>query len=174
MKQHIALIGFPTTGKTTLGKALAKTLGWAFIDTDTVIENRTGQSVRNLVQKLSQDQFMAIETHALSSLAPTAPTIIATGGSVVYSERGMSHLKQIANIIWMRDEFENIEDRIKKLPERGIVGHANKSLKTLFEERNPLYDHYADAHYWLSYPIDVESISKDLCNLYEQQFKPKS
>lgn len=141
--KNIVLIGMPGAGKSTIGVLLAKALGMSFIDTDLVIQEREGKLLQEIIDLYGLDEFLKKEENAIVSLNCKS-TVIATGGSVVYSEKAMNHLKQNAIVIYLKIEYKEIERRIKNISTRGIAMNKGQSLLDLYNERIPLYERYAD------------------------------
>ncbi len=139
----IILIGLPGAGKSTIGVILAKTLGMNFIDTDIVMQERTGRLLQELIDDEGVDVFLAIEENMALSL-DADNTVIATGGSVVLSDRAMKHLKSKSNIIYLIISFEEMVRRLENITTRGIVLFPGQSLSDMYDQRIPLYEKYAD------------------------------
>ena len=130
---NIILIGMPGSGKSTCGVVAAKLLLKNFFDTDLLIQNREGQRLQQIIDEKGLDYFARAEEEAVLSL-DIAGTVIATGGSVVYSPAAMEHL-----------EYETMCRRIQNLDSRGVVLQAGYTLQDMYKERLPLYRRYADA-----------------------------
>ena len=143
-KSNITLIGMPGVGKTTLGRILARQLDYRFLDTDIVIQTKTGQPLQDILNQQGEAKFLDIEKEVVLELNDLDHTIISPGGSVIYTVEAMHHLKAISTIIYLKDKFENIQKRIPNLDSRGIVGLHGKTLYDLFKERELLYETYAD------------------------------
>lgn len=143
MKKNIILIGMPGAGKSTVGVVLAKKLGYRFIDSDLVIQEQTGKKLCEIIEEQGIDGFMKVEGEVNASLQ-CENTVIATGGSAIYEENGMEHLKKIGHVVYLSIPFEELEVRLGDLNERGVVLKPGYTLKTLFDERKPLYEKYAD------------------------------
>lgn len=143
-KRSIALIGMAGVGKTSFGKRLAQETQLPFLDTDDCLENRIHTSLYAFISKHPLASFLMEEESMLLSLHLTTPTILATGGSVIYSEKGMIHLKKQATIIWLKDSPQKIKSRIKNIKSRGLINPNKKSFEALYEEREFLYKKYAD------------------------------
>lgn len=147
MKQgeHIILIGMPTSGKSTAGVILAKILGKDFIDTDLLIQ---AQCKKTLSEILSQDglaAFLAAEEAACLSVHPSGRgLVIATGGSVVYSERAMQYLGSLGTIIYLQIDEQTLQKRLHNAKQRGVVLKDGQTITDLYLERIPLYERYAD------------------------------
>ena len=140
---NIILTGMPSCGKSTLGRMLAKELGYAFIDTDDVIIQRNGCPLKDILDNEGLDGFIRREEEAVCSVTAER-TIIATGGSVVYSPKAMAHLKSLGRIIYLCLDYNEVERRLGDLHERGVAIAPGKTLRDLFDERTPLYEKYAD------------------------------
>jgi shikimate kinase len=132
----------PGAGKSTIGVVLAKNLGIAFVDSDIVIQQVEDKMLHELIEEHGQDGFLEIEDRVNSSINPKA-AVIATGGSVVYCENAMKHLKEIAIICYLKLSYESIEERLGDLQERGVVLKEGQTLRNLYDERIPLYEKYA-------------------------------
>ena len=100
MKDNIILIGMPTSGKSTVGVILAKVLGMDFMDTDIIIQRREGSKLNEIIEKYGIDGFLKREEQALLSI-DVSHTVIATGGSAVYSDTAMKHLSKNANVVYL-------------------------------------------------------------------------
>ena len=130
-------------GKSTLGVLLAKTLGLHFIDTDILIQQKTGKLLQQILDEDGIDCFLQIEEEVVASLELQS-CVIATGGSVVYSERAMEHLKQNALVVYLYADYEEIRGRLSNIKTRGIVFKGKNDLHAVYNERLPLYERYAD------------------------------
>ena len=140
---NIILIGMPGAGKSTVGVLLAKTLGYAFLDTDLVIQQREGALLQSLVDSLGVEAFLDVEADAICSVECRG-TVIAPGGSVVCRERAMSHLKALSRIVYLHLPLEELERRLNNISTRGIAMAPGETLADLFAYRAPLYRNYAD------------------------------
>lgn len=143
MKNNIVLIGMPGVGKSTVGVILAKILGYKFLDTDLVIQEKEGKLLREIIEEKGVLGFMAVE-NKINSEIQCEKTVIATGGSVVYGKEAMEHLGSIGTIIYLKAEYGEISSRLGNLQGRGVVLKEGQNLKALYEERTPLYEKYAD------------------------------
>lgn len=140
---NIILTGMPSCGKSTLGRMLAKELGYAFIDTDNVIIEQNGCPLKEILDKEGLEGFIRREEEAVCSVTAER-TVIATGGSVVYSPKAMAHLKSLGRVVYLCLEYKEVERRLGDLHERGVAIAPGKTLRDLFDERTPLYEKYAD------------------------------
>ena len=149
---NIALIGMPAVGKSTIGVVLAKVLGMEFLDTDILLQHTTGQKLRDIIALRGDDGFKKLEGEVIASL-DVADTVIATGGSAVYSTTGMEHLRQTAIVVYLSASYPTLERRLGDLRERGVV-LGDKTLSQLYHEREPLYRKYA--HIVIDENISIE------------------
>lgn len=164
---NIILIGMPGVGKSTLGVLLAEAMGMTFIDTDTIIQEREGRPLQEVLDSKGVDGFLEAEEQALLSLR-TNNAVISTGGSVVYSQRGMAYLKDGGLTVYLSAPYLEIEDRLDNLSTRGVVIKPGCSLRDTYDERVPLYEHYADLTVMCSendVAACVEAIAESLRNL---------
>ncbi|GAB6284064.1 MAG: shikimate kinase [Methanoregula sp.] len=141
--KNIVIIGMPGAGKSTMGVILAKTLGRNFIDTDIVIQEKSGRLLQEMIDDDGPETFLAIEEKTMMSLH-CHNAVIATGGSVVFSERAMEHLKSGGVVVYLRISFEEMVRRLNNITTRGIVLVAGQSLHEMYTQRIPLYERYAD------------------------------
>ena len=140
---NIILIGMPASGKSTVGVILAKLLGFDFIDTDLLIQRQTALHLSEIIQSQGLDAFLAVEEAACLSLYANH-SVIATGGSVIYSANAMHHLKELGTIIYLSVDFKTLQSRLHDVRGRGVVLRPGQSLVDLYAERMPLYSQYAD------------------------------
>ncbi len=143
MKTNIVLIGMPGCGKSTCGVLAAKALLKNFFDTDLLIQNNENSTLQNILDEKGIEYFKKAEEDAIVSLNIRG-TVIATGGSVVYSEKAMEHLKEIGKVIYLHLSYETMEKRIDNITTRGVVLAKNTTLKDMYNERLSLYNKYAD------------------------------
>ena len=108
-KKHcLTFIGMSGVGKTTFGKKVAKEWNFTFIDTDSIIEKTIQQSISDYINQKKENSFLKKEEDIICNTIFEAPCIISTGGSVIYSEKIMKHLKQCSSIIYLNDSLDNI------------------------------------------------------------------
>ena len=141
--RNLILIGMPACGKSTVGVLLAKYLGYDFIDTDLLIQRREVMRLENLIRTRGRDVFLGIEEEICSDLQAER-TVIATGGSVVYHDGAMRHLKSMGPVIYLQVDLDVLEKRLTDAVERGVVFQEGQTLRDLYEERTALYETYAD------------------------------
>ncbi|MBQ6415790.1 MAG: shikimate kinase [Butyrivibrio sp.] len=142
-KDNIVLIGMPASGKSTVGVILAKILGYNFIDSDIVIQEKEGRKLSEIIQTEGVEGFIDIENRINSGIE-AEKTVIATGGSVVYGKEAMDHYKNIGKIVYLKVSMDILTKRLNDVKQRGVVMKDGQSLVSLYNERTPLYDKYAD------------------------------
>lgn len=141
--ERLTLIGMPGSGKSAVGRIAAERLGWSFVDTDRCIEERFGCPLQELVDRAGSEGFRRIEEETVLLLNPGERTVIATGGSVVYSEAAMQHLAAISTVVFLDVPVQVLERHISLDGPRGIVGMNGGGIDALNEERFPLYQKHA-------------------------------
>jgi len=140
--KNIVLIGMPGVGKSTVGVLLAKALGRYFLDTDVLIQAIQGRSLQEIIDSDGLAAFLKIEEDYILC-ADLTNAVIATGGSVVYSEKAMHHLSAHGVIVHLDLPVDKIEQRIRNLPTRGVVMEKGQTIRSLYAQRQPLYRQYA-------------------------------
>ncbi len=142
-KSNIILIGMPTSGKSTVGVIAAKILGLNFIDTDLVIQQREGKLLCEIIDNYGIEGFLKCEEAAILSLQESG-ALIATGGSVVYSEAAMQHLNHDGIIVYLKVNQKELFKRLHNVKERGVVLRPNETIEEMYRERCILYKKHAD------------------------------
>ena len=141
---NIILIGMPASGKSTAGVLLAKTLGYGFIDSDLLIQNREKALLCDIIAAKGAEEFLRIEEDVNAQLWAER-CVIATGGSAVYGERAMRHLKELGKVVYLHISEAEVERRLGNIVLRGVVmRRKGKTVAELYAERVPLYETYAD------------------------------
>jgi shikimate kinase len=118
-------------------------LGMNFIDADLLIQQREGMKLYEILAQNGNDYFARVEEEVNASIE-AENTAIATGGSVVYGEKAMEHLKSIGKVVYLKVPLRELERRIKNFATRGIQMAPGQTLGDLYAERVPLYEKYAD------------------------------
>ncbi|GAA4653516.1 hypothetical protein GCM10023142_06540 [Anaerocolumna aminovalerica] len=140
--KNIILIGMPGAGKSTIGVILAKVLGFHFIDTDIVIQEQEKCLLKDIIESKGLEGFLKIENQVNCDII-TEGSVIATGGSVIYGSQAMDHLREIGTVIYIKLSYETLKKRLGNIRQRGVVLKKGQNLKSLYEERCPLYEKYA-------------------------------
>ena len=143
----IALIGLPGSGKSTVGRHLARGLKLRFIDSDTEIEQRIGGPIRAYFEREGEERFRDLEQEAIDSLTQATSTVLATGGGVVLREANRVALKQRSTVVYLRSKPEDLFRRLRHDSKRPLLQVADPlaRLRELYAVRDPLYRE--TAHY---------------------------
>lgn len=142
--KNIILIGMPGTGKSVVGRALAKRLDYTFVDADDVITETTGKTLPEILRTDGLDAFLEIEARVGETMR-YENTVIATGGSMVLSDTAMTHLKENGIAVWLETPLSQITERMPEdLTDRGIAAPQGMTIREIYEQREPLYAKYAD------------------------------
>ena len=143
-KSNVVLIGMAGAGKSTIGVLAAKALGMDFLDTDLLIQQQTGKLLQETIDEDGIDAFLAVEQVVLCGV-DVKNTVVATGGSAVYSDAAMESLSREGVIVYLDVPFSQLEKRMPAdLYDRGIAVPAGTPLREIYEERCVLYARYAD------------------------------
>jgi len=140
---NLVLIGMPGAGKSTVGVILAKKTTRDFVDTDVLIQTSEGRTLQDIVDMDGYADLRTIEEDILLGLS-VQNHVIATGGSAVYSDRAMAHLKSNGVIIFLDVELATLESRVRDFSTRGLARRPEQSFAELFDERFKLYTRHAD------------------------------
>ncbi len=155
---NITLIGMAGVGKSYIGKKSAERLGYSFIDIDEVMEEQTGEKIQSMVSRLGDEKFLELEERIILELGIITDHVISPGGSIVYCDDAMNYLKKISVVVYLKDKFENIQERILQRDNRGIVGSKDKKISEIYDEREELYEKYANITIDISTNNDPEHI----------------
>lgn len=143
MGSNLVLIGMPGAGKSTVGVLLAKLTARNFVDTDLLIQSAAGRPLQHIVDNDGYGALRQLEETVLLGLT-VSNHVIATGGSAVYSERAMAHLKANGLVIYLDVDLATLTDRIDDFATRGLAKRPGQTLADLLHERSALYRQYAD------------------------------
>ena len=139
----VTLIGMPGAGKSTVGVILSKRMALDFLDSDVSIQVRQGRSLQSILDSEGYLRLRHIEEAVLLDLDPRG-RVIATGGSAVYSERAMAHLKGASHAVYLDVPLAELRRRIRDYDTRGIARQPDQSFDDVFAERAALYRRHAD------------------------------
>lgn len=142
-KTNIVLVGMPGAGKSTIGVLLAKAMKKTFIDSDLLIQERENKFLQDIIDNQGIKRFLKVEEEILVKLN-VKNHVIATGGSAIYSNSAMNHLKRDSIIVYLQLRFDEIDERLSNISSRGIAMSKDQSLMDLYHERIPLYEKHAD------------------------------
>lgn len=125
--KNIYLIGFMGTGKSSVGKILAKEMGAEFLDTDKMVEERTGKSVADIFEEYSEEEFRRLETEVLREITEKENLIVSTGGGIVITRGNLDLMKKTGHVITLIADIQTILDRI----------HGDETKRPLLEVEDP-------------------------------------
>lgn len=137
----IALVGMPGSGKSSVGRQLARRLGWAFADADTEVEHQVGGAIRAYFEQHGEAAFRDIEQTVLARLLERDRLILATGGGAVLREANRRLLASRAEVVYLRSTPEELMRRLRHDTHRPLlqVGDPMRKLRELYEQRDRLY-----------------------------------
>lgn len=141
--KNIIFIGMPAVGKSTVGVVVAKRLGYRFVDTDILIQEKEGKLLKEIIAEKGIQGFLELEDRVNAGVE-ARNSVIAPGGSVVYCKNAMKHYKEIGTVVYLQISFDIINRRLKNAKNRGVVLRDGQSFRDLYEERAALFEKYAD------------------------------
>lgn len=143
----IALVGLPGSGKSTVGRQLARRLSLPFMDSDHVIEQRLGCSIREFFEREGETPFRDVEAAVIDDLTTGEVGVLSTGGGAVIRDENRMRLRMRAHVVYLRSSPEEIFRRLRHDRNRPLLQVADpmKKLRELHDHRDPLYRE--TAHY---------------------------
>ena len=143
MQKSITLIGMAGAGKSSIGKKLANYLKFDLIDSDQLIESNHNKYLQEILDDKGILEFKKIEEAAILSVEFNK-TVLATGGSVIFSKKATKHIKSNSSVIYLEVPFEDIIERVSDFSDRGFIKRADQTIKQAFDERESMYRELAD------------------------------
>ena len=143
----IIFVGLPGSGKTTIGRQMGRRLGLPFLDSDSVIEQRLGCSIREFFDREGEERFRDIEQSVIDDLSKHHHGILSTGGGSVLREANRQNLHTRGKVVYLRSTPEEVFRRLKHDLQRPLlqVNDPLEKLRNLFQIRDPFYKE--TAHY---------------------------
>lgn len=141
---NVTLIGMPGSGKSSIGREVARMLEYEFVDIDLLIRQKARCTLQDIIDTKGDDALVLLEEKIVLDLPIVDKIVISPGGSIVYSEKAMNFLKEKSTIIFLHTPLSKVKQQINNQDSRGIVGLKDRSFEKLFAERFPLYQKYAD------------------------------
>lgn len=137
----IALVGMPGSGKSTVGRQLARQLGLEFVDSDHVVEDRLGMPIRDWFAQHGEEAFRDVEQAVIDELTQAAGVLLATGGGAVLRPSNRNALHSRCHVFYLRSSPEDLFRRLRHDTQRPLlqVQDPLKKLRDLYRERDPLY-----------------------------------
>ena len=130
-------------GKSSIGKMLANYLKFELVDSDQLIEENQNKSLQEILVENGIKEFKKIEEAALLSVEFNQ-TVLATGGSAIFSKKAMNHIKTNSSVIYLEVSFEDIMDRVPDFSNRGFIKEVDQTMEHAFHERENKYREFAD------------------------------
>ena len=144
---HIVIIGFMGSGKTRVGKQLAKDLGLPFIDLEKIITKKMNLSAREIFERFGEPYYRALETLALKQLIQDKNRkVISLGAGLPLQEQNEKYLKQLGTIIYLKGSFATLKKRLEGSRKDPLLDGEDRDekIKKLLKQRDPVYDKFAD------------------------------
>ncbi len=156
-KRNIALIGFMGAGKSSVGRALARKLHKRYVELDTLIEKRSGKSIRDIFASQGEPAFRRLETELTAEVAKGKNQVIACGGGAILNPQNTDNLKENSTIVYLESSLEVILQRTAGSQARPLLKNTDRegAVRKLLEMRLPLYQKAADI------TIDTSDMSID-------------
>lgn len=137
--KRLALIGFPCSGKSTLGQTLATALGYTWLDSDQEIVRHTGQSIAELFAQGGEAHFRHHEGLWLNNLPQQTQVVVSTGGGLPCFYDHLSRLQACAYVIWLAPDFDTLYQRLQQRPDHTLYERTYPQLEALYQQRIPFY-----------------------------------
>ena len=163
MKSSISLIGMAGAGKSSVGIKLAETLNLKFVDSDLLIEKNFNQNLQSILDDLGYLKLRSVEEETLLSI-DLENTVLSTGGSSVYSSKGMQYLKENSLVVYLEVPFEKILERVPSFLDRGFAKDPSHSVEEAFSERQELYKD--SAHHIIANIDDLSTCVSKIIKLF--------
>lgn len=146
MAENLLLVGSMGAGKSTIGKLLSSRIGYAFVDTDNLVEERSGADIPWIFDVEGEAGFRQRETAALEGLANCEKTVVATGGGIVATPKNINLLRHLGKVIYLSASIDRLLERTSKDRKRPLlqVDDPRKTLESIVQQRDPLYRSVAD------------------------------
>lgn len=137
----IVLIGLPGSGKSTLGRQVARRVNCPFLDSDLEIEKRIGCTIREYFEREGEEKFRDVEEETLAELTSLANGVLSTGGGSVLRQINRQKLRSSGHVIYLRSNPEELVKRLRHDGNRPLLQVADpmQRMRDLFEHRDPLY-----------------------------------
>lgn len=132
------------TGKTAVGKALAKKLGMKYVSTDDLVEKRSGMKISKIFERFGEKHFRNLETQALQSIKRKKNIILSCGGGIVIKPRNLKLLKSLGTVIWLKADPETVDSRLGDIKKRPLLNIADKggriaAIRKMLRSRSKYY-----------------------------------
>lgn len=144
--ENVVLVGFMGSGKSSVGRLVARTLRSRFVDTDRLVADRAGREITDIFAAHGEPWFRQEESRALRLLLGGSGLVVATGGGIVTVPENLPALKKLGFVVWLTAAEEVIWERVSRNKHRPLLHTENprETIRSLIEKRNPLYETVAD------------------------------
>tara|TARA_R110002124_G_scaffold64985_2_gene177655 strand:- start:465491 stop:466036 length:546 start_codon:yes stop_codon:yes gene_type:complete len=149
LSKPIVLIGMMGTGKTHIGRLLAKKLGISFVDSDDEIVASAGQSIADIFERYGENAFRDLEKKVIRRLLENKASVISTGGGCITEPETLALLTQQAHLFWLQSDLDVLVERTSKRNDRPLLKNNDPKevLSQLLQARTPFYE---QAHYHIN------------------------
>ncbi len=147
---NLFLIGYRCSGKTTIGKTIAKALDWSFVDADVILVRESGRSIKEIVDSEGWDAFRRMERSVLKQICADDRQVVATGGGVVLDRSNIQAMKTSGTVVWLDAGAATIQKRMRQdkntekfrpaLTDKGRM----EEIEDMLLKRNPYYESAGD------------------------------
>ena len=147
---NIFLIGYRCSGKTTIGKTIAKALDWSFVDADVILVRESGRYIKEIVDSEGWDAFRRMERSVLKQICADDRQVVATGGGVVLDRSNIQAMKTSGTVVWLDAGAETIQKRMLRDKNTGdfrpaLTGKGRmEEIEDMLLKRNPYYESASD------------------------------
>ncbi len=169
MKENIALIGLMGSGKTTIGRELAKALEMKFIDIDSIITTRENRNIVDIFNDEGEEYFRKLERTIIDEESKKNNIVISTGGGVIIDNNNIKNLRKTSYVIYLDSSLECIYERVKNGKKRPLLNDIDdlyKKIEELYEQRNWLYKISCD----FTVEIVLESSIQDTVDIIKKAY----
>jgi shikimate kinase len=147
---NLFLIGYRCSGKTTIGKSIARTIDWSFVDSDLLVIKKSGKSIQDIIDTEGWEAFRRLERSALKQICADDRQVVATGGGVVLDEANIQAMKTSGMVVWLDATAETIQKRMLQdkstgnfrpaLTDKGRI----EEIEDMLSQRMPYYESASD------------------------------
>ncbi|GBC88087.1 Shikimate kinase [bacterium HR13] len=164
--KRIFLIGFMCSGKSTVGKELAKSLSWKFCDLDEEVQKEEGMSIKEIFELKGEDYFRKRELEVLKLLVLEDNAVISTGGGLGANKEALELMKRHGLVVWLDVSFDAFLQRCKNAQERPLLKKSLEELKKLYQERKKIY---SQAHAHIDTKEEPDKIAQRIIQILQDE-----